>query len=239
MQGSAKWGLAGLALGVGVALMLPTFAQTTSSGPDDARRTVGVIGEATISSAPDEAVVTLGVRTQAETAEEAMSENAGTMAAVLDAVRAEGIGSDDLATAWIELYPDRRHGRVVGYSAENQALVTIRDMGEIGRVIDRAVAAGANTTSGISFRLSDESRGEEQALEDAVADARRKAEVLAEAGGASLGAVVQVVETGATPLPAYPEYAMSLPLAAGRLATPVETPTLEREVTVSVTWELV
>jgi uncharacterized protein YggE len=238
MEGKAKWGLAGLALGLAAALTLPTFAQTSSPEPGDLERTVSVTGQATIRSAPDEAVVTLGVRTQGATAGEAMAENARAMSDVLDAIRSEGIGSNDLATTSISLYPSYSdHGTtIVGYVAENQVQVTVHDMSDIGRVIDRAVDAGANTTNGISFQLSDENQGLDRALEEAVVDARAKAEVLAAAGGASLGAVVQIVETGATPPPPmYRDYAMAE--AAG--VPPVEAPTLEREITVSVVWELV
>lgn len=240
MKGNTKWGLAGVVLGVTVALMVPSLAQTSDPEPGTTERTVTVSGTATIASDPDEAVVLLGVQTQAQTAEAAIRDNANRMNDVIQAVRRAGVAADDVATAWIDLYPryDDNGMTIVGYSAENQVNVTVRAMDDIGRVIDAAIDAGANLSSGISFGLSDESAGAEDALADAVGDARSKAEALAAASGAQLGAVVSVVETGApTPPVMYRDYAVAeAATAAG--APPVETPTIETEVGVTATWEL-
>jgi uncharacterized protein YggE len=229
--------MAGLVLGLAVALTLPVLAQDSSPEPGTLERTVTVSGVATIRSAPDQAVVTLGVQTQGATAEEAMASNADSMNDVLAALRDEGIGSNDLATAWINLYPNYSDSglTIVGYTAENQVYVTVRDMDRIGRVIDRAVEAGANLTSGISFSVSEENEGLDQALQEAVANARDKAEVLAGASGAQLGAVVQVSEVSApSPSPLYRDYAV----AEAGAAPPIEAPTLETQVSVTVVWEL-
>ncbi|HEX5949474.1 MAG TPA: SIMPL domain-containing protein [Actinomycetota bacterium] len=240
MKGNAKWGSAGLALGVTVALMLPSLAQSSDPEPGAMERTVTVSGTAAITSDPDEAVVTLGVQTQAQTAEAAMRDNANRMNEVIQAVRREGVAADDVATAWINLYPryDDNGNAIVGYTAENQVNVTVRAMDDIGTVIDAAIEGGANLSSGIAFGLSDESAGAEDALAEAVADARSKAEALAAASGAQLGAVVSVVESGAPSPPVmYRDYAVAeAATVAG--APPVETPTIETEVGVTVTWEL-
>lgn len=241
MKANTRWGIAGVALGVAVALTLPSLAQTSAPEPGTMERTVTVSGTATIRSEPDEAVVTLGVRTDALTAEAAMRDNANRMNDVIQAVRREGVAADDIATAWINLYPryDDSGISVVGYTAENQVNVTVRAMDGIGGVIDAAIDAGANLSSGISFGLSDDGVGAESALADAVKDARSKAAALAEATGAQLGAVVTVVETGApTPPVAYRDYAYAEDAAMAG-APPVETPTIETEVGVAVTWELI
>lgn len=239
MRKDLRGGLVGLALGLAVALALPTFAQSPSPEPGTAERTVTVSGTATIRSQPDEATVTLGVQTRAMTAEAAMRDNAERMREVIAAVRREGVAADDIATAWVSLYPqyDDQGIGVEGYVAENQVTVTVRSMQAVGRVIDVAVEAGANLTSGISFRLSDEGEGVERALAEAVEDARAKALALADATGARLGAVVSVSETGAPgPVPVYRDYGVA-EAAAG--APPIEPPTIETQVSVTVTWELV
>jgi uncharacterized protein YggE len=236
MRRNVTWAFVGLALGVTIALTLPSIAQTPSPAPEG--RTVAVTGTATIRSDPDQATVTLGVQTTAQTAEAAMRDNANEMTDVIAAIRHQGVAADDIATAWINLYPryDDSGTAVTGYTAENQVNVTVRDMDAIGAVIDAAVQAGANLSSGISFGLSDTNRGLDDALQEAVADARSKAEVLAEAGGAQLGAVVQITE-GSSPTPVYfRDYAVA---AAEASPTPVETPTIETQVVVSVTWQLI
>jgi uncharacterized protein YggE len=238
MKQNLKGTLVGMALGVAVALTLPSLAQDAPPEPGSAERTVTVSGSATVRSQPDEATVTLGVQTRALTAEAAMRDNANRMREVIAAVRDEGVAADDIATAWVSLYPqyDQNGIGIEGYIAENQVSVTVRSMQAVGRVIDVAVDAGANLTSGIAFGLSDESAGVEQALAEAVADAREKALALAEAAGAGLGAVVSVSETGApVPGPVYRD--LGVAEAAGAVP-PIQPPTIETQVSVTVTWEL-
>lgn len=239
MNRRTTWGIAGLVLGLAAALTLPTFAQTDppTPEPDTSRRSVTVSGTATVRSAPDEAVVTLGVQTQATTAEEAMAQNAERMDQVIRALLDQGLREEDLATSYLSLYPRYADSglTVVGFTAENQVTAVVRDLGRVGRLIDRAVQAGANLTSGISFRLSGENEAADRALADAVADARGKAELLASAAGASLGQVVSISEAGVpTPPPVYYEVA-----AAAEARTPVLPPELETQVSVTVTWVLV
>ncbi len=237
---TTKWGIAGLVLGLAVALTLPSVAQTEPPAPElsDHARTVTVGGSATVRSAPDEAMVVLGVRTEAETAEGAMAENADRMSTVIRALLDQGLREDDLATSHLSLYPRYTNSgsSVIGYSAENQVTVTVGDLDRIGRLIDRAVEAGANVTSGITFQRSGENEAADQALADAVADARGKADLLAAAAGASLGEVITISEGGSpTPPPVYYDYAV----AEARGAPPVLPPELETQVSVTVSWALV
>ena len=238
MKKNVRWGIAGLVAGLAAALAIPTFAQTTPpAGGGSSERTVTVTGSATIRSAPDEAVITLGVRTQAPTAEGAMQQNANRMAAIMRVLLDQGLSQGDIATAWINLYPnyDSSGLTIVGYTAENQVTATVRDMGRIGRIIDGTVESGANVLGGIAFQLSDENEGRDDALAEAVADARRKAEILAEASGASLGPVVTIAESGGVSPP--PIYYERVAADAGA-TTPISPPTLESQVMVTVVWSL-
>lgn len=238
MKPSAKWGIAGLVLGLAVAVMLPTIAQE-SPPPDEgsADRTVSTNGIAIVRSAPDEALVTLGVRTDAETAQEAMQANADRMTDVTQALLDSGLDEGDLATATINLYPqwDGSGTSVVGFTAENQITVTVRNLDRVGAIIDGGVDAGANLTSGITFQVSTDNEAADRALEDAVADARRKAEILAAAGGAELGVVISITEVGSS---FSPPVIYAEEVAADR-ATSVFPPTLETQVSVSVVWAIV
>ena len=114
--------------------------------------------------------------------------------------------------------------------------VTVHDLDKVGQVIDDAVAAGANLASGITFQLSDQNQGMDKALAAAVADAKSKAAALASAGDAQLGEVVSIDETtGSSTPPVFFGRAMS---AAASAPTPVQPPTLETQVSVTVMWEL-
>ena len=233
--------VAGVALGAMVALQVPSLAQDTGSSDNTStQRTVTVTGTATIKAAPDEAVISLGVQTQAATAQGALNQNAERMMAVLQALVGQGIGKDDVATSYVSLYPTYGNTgmEITGYQAANTIDVTVRDMEKVGPVIDASVDAGANLSNGISFRLSDENHGVNEALQAAVAEARSKAETLAVAGDAQLGQVVTIVEMSSPSSipPIY--YERTAGAADAAVSTPIQPPTLETQVSVSVTWEL-
>jgi uncharacterized protein len=240
MKAKVSSGAAGLLFGLITALTLPSLAQSSSPSPgtSGSGRTVTVTGSATIRSAPDEAVVALGVQTQAPTAQAALQQNASRMNGVVKAILGDGVNEGDLATSWVNLYPNYDSGgtAIVSYSAQNQVDVTIRDLPKVGSVIDDAVGAGANLSSGIQFRLSDQNQGVERALADAVANARAKAEALAAAGDTSLGSVVTITEGSA---PHYPPVPFAADAGRVEASTPISPPTLETQVTATVVWSLV
>ena len=180
-----------------MALTLPSLAQDTGSpAPSTSDRTVTVNGTATIKAKPDEAVISLGVQTQANTAQSALADNATKMTALIAALTNKGIAKDDIATSYVSIYPTYGNNGmdITGYQAVNQVDVTVRDISKVGEIIDDSVKAGANLSNGITFQLSDQNQGVDQALADAVANARSKAETLAGAGDAQLGEVVSIQE---------------------------------------------
>jgi uncharacterized protein YggE len=247
--------LGGIAVGVVLALGVPSLAAgsgapgvsapepiavTASPAPGSGARTVSVTGTATLRSAPDEAVVGFGVQTEAPSAEDAMREIATRMVAVLRALADLGVKPDDIATTGVNLYPSYGSdgSNISGYQASNQVSVTFHDLGQIGHAIDVAVKAGANLTNGVTFQMSPENRGSEQALAAAIADARTKATAMAAATDAQLGQVLTVAETGSPSV--YPPMPYDTAVAGAEAAsTPVEPPTLEKQVSVQVTWELI
>jgi uncharacterized protein YggE len=232
-----RFGIAGVVLGLAVALAIPLSAQSPDEGSAD--RTVTVMGTAVVKSAPDEAVISLGVHTEAEGAKAAMEQNAERMEAVVRALVNAGVAAEDISTSNISLWPqyDSNGVNVTGYVAENSLSVTVRDIDEVGDVIDAGIAAGANLAGGVMFQLSDDNQGVEQALRMAVDDAKAKAEALADQAGASLGRVVRIDETmsGAPPI-YYEERAVAAD--AGGATTPILPSDVETSVTVTVVWAL-
>ncbi len=237
MKDPLKFAIGGVVLGLIASFALPSLAQSPAPGKSgDVQRTVSVSGTGIVRSAPDEAVVSLGVQTQAASAEAAIKQNAARIVDVVQALMADGIKKDDLATSNISLYPtyDSKGIEVTGYTASDQLDVTVRDISKVGPVIDDAVTARANLVGGVTFRVSDRNEGVGGALQAAVADARGKAEVLAAAADARLGRVVSIVETSAiTPPPIFAER------AAAAESTPILPPTIETQVSVTVVWELI
>jgi uncharacterized protein YggE len=144
------------------------------------------------------------------------------MSGVLAAIKASGVADKDVQTSRLSLQPqyDTSKGgpaRLLGFQVTNQVTVRIRDIGEMPNVLDKAIGAGANEMSGIEFIVSDQSKLLDEARDEAIADARRKAELYAKAAGGKLGPVVSISEEG-VPLPPRPVAAMraaAIPVAPG------------------------
>ncbi|HEY6861819.1 MAG TPA: SIMPL domain-containing protein [Pseudolabrys sp.] len=171
-----------------------------------AEKLVTVTGEATVAVAPDTAMIRLGVGTQEKTAREASEANARQMTGVLAAIKDTGVADRDIQTSRLSLQPQydpNKSGtaRLTGFQASNQVTVRIRDIDKLPTVLDRAITAGANEMSGIEFVVSEQSKLLDQARDDAIADARRKADLYAKAAGAKLGRVVSITEEGSAPPP--------------------------------------
>jgi uncharacterized protein YggE len=184
-------------------LILLAFSAVSGQAAD---RLVTVTGEATVAVAPDMALIRVGVTSAGKTAREASDVNARQMTAVLAAIKDAGIGARDIQTSRLSLQPQydpNRSGtaRLLGFQATNQITVNIRDIDKLAGIIDQAIAAGANEMSGLEFVVSEQSKLLDQARDDAIADARRKAERYAKAAGVKLGAVTSISEEGSTPQP--------------------------------------
>lgn len=199
------------------------FLATIALAPAHAaERLVTVTGEATVAVAPDAAVISIGVTSQDKTAREASEANAKQMTAVLAAIKDTGIADRDVQTSRLSLQPQydpNKSGtaRLTGFQATNQVTVRIRDIDKLPVFLDRAIAAGANEMSGIEFVISEQSKLLDRARDDAIADARRKAELYAQAAGSKLGPVVSITEEGSAtpPRPIQAMRAGAVPIAPG------------------------
>jgi uncharacterized protein YggE len=220
------------AVAAGTLLTAPALAQSMPPA------IISVTGEATVSAAPDLAQIDGGVTTEAKTAREASDANNAAMGKVLLALKGAGIEEKDYQTSRLSLqpqYPANRSGPspIVGYRASNRVTIRVRDVTKIANVIDTLVGAGANDIGGINFMVSQASKLLDNARTQAVADARRKAEIYAKATGVTLGAPVSISEAGG-PGP-IPYRRLAVGMAA---ATPVAQGEETLQVTVSVSWAI-
>ena len=226
-----------IVLSAAVLLVLAAVAGALTLGADaaasDPAGTLSVQGTAVVTAAPNRAQLSFGVETQAATARGAISANAGEMRRVIAALKAAGASDIRTQSVWLSSrYGD--NGTVTGYVAQNNVSATVRELARAGALIDAAVEAGANQVSGPSLASSDEAALYRQALKAAVADARARAEALAQAAGTTLGRATQIAESGSAPQP--------LPMAAEAKAvadsTPIEPGRQEISATVTVTFAL-
>jgi uncharacterized protein YggE len=213
-------------------LAAPVLAQTMPPA------VISVTGEATVSVPPDLAQIDGGVTSEAKTAREATDANNAAMGKVLLALKGAGIDEKDFQTSRLSLQPQSAPNRtgpaaIVGYRASNRVTIRLRDVTKVASVIDTLVAAGANDIGGINFMVSQASKLLDEAREQAIADARRKAEIYAKAAGVTLGAPLSISEEGnAAPVP-YRR------MAAGMAASaPVAQGEETLAVTVSVSWAI-
>jgi uncharacterized protein YggE len=223
-----------------LASMIAALAATPAL-PDDVPAAISVSGEATISVAPDLAQIDAGVASDAKSAKEASDANNAAMGKVLLALKGAGLAEKDYQTSRLSLQPQYAPNRatgaspVVGFRASNRVTVKIRDVTKVASIIDTLVGAGANDIGNISFEVTQASKLLDDAREQAVADARRKAEIYAKATGVTLGAPLSVTEGGG-PVPLFKaRLAPPPPMAAPAAVAPGEE-TLS--VTVNVSWAI-
>lgn len=231
--------LLGLVVSACTSGMAPVAAQETAPEAD---RTLDVSADATVTRPPDRAVIRLAVETVARTARAATTGNAEAMTAVLDALDELGIPRDAVQTEAVSLSPryDRSDGSqeptITGYHAVNRVSVPVEDVDRVGAVVDAAVDAGANRVLGIQFELADPEAAYHDALEQAIAMARREAETAAAALGESLGPAIRV-STGGVRAPA-PQGPVPEMMMRAQASTPVQPGELEVRATVSITYRL-
>src|SRR5262249_4960111 len=141
---------------------------------------------------------------QANTAQAAQDQTNTLAADILAAITRAGIPAADVQTSRLTLTPvyaprtpdTSQAPRIVAYQAANMVAVRGKDLAKIGPVIDAGLKAGANEVQGIQFSLRDDLPSRQQALKLAVADARRKADAIAEASNATLGLPLEISENG-------------------------------------------
>jgi uncharacterized protein YggE len=230
-----------VAAGLAIALLTgaPAFAQDR-----DRAHIVAVWGEGTARAVPDTADVSAGVVSEADTAAAALRANSAAMEKVMQTVQSFGIASGDVQTQGVNVSPVMSRPansradappQITGYRASNTVSIRVRDMAKLGTVLDTLVGAGANEMHGVRLTvgkpeaLLDEARGK------AMADAKRKAGLLAQAAGAKLGPVTSISEESAA-VPQPRMYARAEMAAVA--AVPVSAGEVELKATLRVVYAL-
>jgi uncharacterized protein YggE len=193
----------------GVEAQAPAAAQpgrTAAAGPQlqgeaAMTRTITVVGEGQAQIEPDIAQTNIGVEVVTGTVRAASDQAADTMNAVMAAIRAQGVADEDMQTSGYNVWVERPYGpegprpdAAPLYHVNNSVNVTIRDLDTVGAILDAAMEAGANNIFGVTFSIEDPGAAQSQAREEAVSDARAKAEELAGLHGLEAGEVISISE---------------------------------------------
>ena len=225
-----------------LALVMMIFMPVAASAEESKMvRSIAVSGHGEVQAVPDLATISIGVMTASATAKEALAANSKAMNDLMEVLKKAGIEAKDIATSNFNVGPRYDYGqgaqppKLVGYEVSNIVTVIVRKIDGMGGVLDSAVSAGSNQVHGISFSVSKPDAMLDEARKEAVADARRKAEIYAAAGGFALGQIISVSEGGSyqPPMPMAKTMASE---AAG--APPIAQGEQTLAIDVNVTWEI-
>ena len=205
-----------------------------------------VTGNAQILAVPDEATVRLGIVRQSSNAQAAQEQANAVAQEILSAIGKVGVPANQIQTARLVLSPvyaqrgpeARDAPRIVAYNAANTVSVRLDNLTIVGAVIDAGLKAGANQLEGVQFGLRNDLPPREQALKQAVQEARSKAQAMADALRLNLNEVLEVVEGGVSIV--RPEMAIdrrTMAMAAD-LNTPVSPGQIEVHASVSVRYRI-
>lgn len=221
-------------------ISLPAMAQEESLD-----HTITLQGVGEVAGAPDMATLTSGVISQADTARDALTQNNAAVNKLMNLMRDMGIEDRDLQTTNFSIQPlyernnennnTRRDPKVIGYQVSNSITVRVRDLDQVGAVLDQAVTVGANSIDGITFSVSEPDEMYNDARRAAVEDAMQKAELYADAAGVTLGDITRITEADYG-RPQQENFAMAR--MASDSAVPVASGELTFSSRVSIVWEI-
>lgn len=205
---------------------------------------IAVTGRGEVKVSPDRATIQISVQTRASTAAAAAAENANKTQAVLAALRALGLGNNQLSTINYNVNPEQRYEPnkepvVVGYTVTNTVLAEVQRLNQVGPVIDAALSRGANMITSLQFYASNTEAARRTAIVSAIEKARADAEAAARAARGTLGTLLEI-NIGYTP-PIQPMMAMAMRqvMEAPRADTPINPGQDTLTVDVSTRWRFI
>jgi len=207
---------------------------------------IQVSGYGELTLVPDLAILRLGIVSQEDSVAKAQAAASKAMNAVIAALKAQGVAEKDIKTQYFSISqrtkwdPDTYQEIVIGYEVRNMVSAKIRDMDKVGTIIDAAAEAGGDLTriEGVSFSVEKPSSYYTELREKAMADARAKAEQIAEFYGITLGKPTHVSE-GSTPTPPiWDLYYYRGGAAEGLAPTPISAGETELSLSIYVTYAI-
>ena len=207
---------------------------------------ISVSGEGKVSVVPDVAILSLGVEAQAATVAKAQLQAAEAMKAIFDELDDKGVDKKDIKSQHFSIYPVRQWDRdteeeiLIGYRVTNTVTAKIREVDKTGTIIDAVAEVGGDYVriSGIDFTIDDPTAYYGELREEAMADAKDKAEQLADLGGVNLGKPIYISEGGGY-IPGPRDYiTLEKAVAGAAPATPIVPGEMEISFSVQVVFSI-
>ncbi len=206
---------------------------------------IWVSGRGEVTVIPDIATLRLGVEVQAASVAVAQSQAAEAMNDVMEALTDNGVAKKDIQTQYFSIRQvtkwdrEKEEETVVGYRVTNKINVKLREIDKAGTIIDAVAAVGGDLTriDSIDFSVDDPSAYYEEARAKAMADAKAKAEQLAELADGKLGKATYISESSQSPPPIYRQdlYEEAMPAAT----TPISPGEMAISLTVQIAYALI
>lgn len=230
------WLRCSLAIGTAMPFLSPAITQAAEVQITAQNPVVELRVTETVDSVPDTASFSTGVETTAPTATQALRDNSRQVTILIAKLTSLGIAEKDIQTTGISLNAnydyDRatRENRFTGYRVSNQVSAKVRNLDDLGKILDALVSeGGATSLNGPYFSMKDDSRLKEQARSRALESARKQAELYASGSGYSGVKILSIAETLRHNAPAGPravramasEADTSVPIAVGQVGTSV------------------
>lgn len=223
-----------------LALILLWLTMTSVSvTADEAMAQIQVTGQGERAVVPDMAIMKLTVMREAETARAALDANSAAMDEVIRSMRREGVAGRDMQTAGVSItpryvYPKPRTEappKIVGYTVRNSLTVRVRELQDLGKLLDQSVTLGVNEGGNITFTNEAPAELLADARAEAVKNALAKAETLADAADVDLGDILSISEQFSNPRPYMASRGM---MAADSVVSAVPVAAGENSYTVTV-----
>jgi uncharacterized protein YggE len=201
---------------------------------------ISVAGRGEVKVTPDRATIQVSVQTRAATAAAAAAENANKQQSVLTALKALGLGTDQLSTINYNVYPEQRYEQgkepvIIGYNVTNTILADVRKLTQVGPVIDAALAHGANMITSLQFYASNTEAARRSAIATAIEKARADADAAARSAHGSLGSLLEINIGAYSPPPPQP-IMMRMAAGAAQADTPINAGDQTLAVEVNTRW---
>ncbi|MBF4694843.1 SIMPL domain-containing protein [Fusibacter ferrireducens] len=227
-------------LAIGAVNSAPVSVADASA--DTNQRVVNVTGEGKIVVAPDLAYINLGVQTKNEDAQKAQQENTVKMNAVVEAIKKAGIKAENIKTTGYNIYQNYDYTpnsevKNEYYQVNNTVNLKITDIESVGKIIDVATAAGANSVNNIQFTVADDSKYYAEALKLAMGNANSKATAIMSTFNKKPGLPVSVSEASYGGSTIYKTANVRLEMDSAMGSTPIESGEITIEATVTVGYD--
>lgn len=216
----------------------------TGTEEEAAVNTIQVTANGTVRVEPDIAYITLGVQSQAKTAEDAQESNMEKMTALYQVLAQMGIAEKDYYTSQYNVSPNYTYSgstqKITGYTTTNMIEVTLRDLDQIGALLDAAAKAGMNQAYSLQFGLENPDTAGLDALETALTNADAKAKLMATVTGVEIVRVLSIRDSAVNTVIPYDDAYRSYKAAAeaDMASVPISSGTIEVTVQASVVYEI-